>query len=343
MSLPKKLKKNLDIKRVDPQGGPKEWVNQFLEQNKTFLPRSVDHADLDKGFIEFVDKELDLVVGGEKVPVQFMSSQRWAEFARGWKNSDKYKNLKIPFISVVRKPNAQQGTNPADYKIPVRKTFSYVNMPVWDGNKKGVDIYKIPNPVGVDLTFTVRLFSYKMRQLNEFNKKVLQTFASAQAYVNIKGHYFPIMLESIGDDSTMDSIDAKRYYVQTYEMKLMGYIVDEEEFEITPAITRAFVAIESSDKSIRPISKVISDDRNVKYIIQFLEGSTTESDITIWDTVTLNTINTTNVLSYEIYLNNVLTTLPINVSEGDKLTVAIIKVDTNSFSEIEIVGEKTSC
>ncbi|GAG77298.1 unnamed protein product [marine sediment metagenome] len=53
MALPKKRKTDIDIKAVDPQGGPKDWNDQFLEQNKQFLPRSVDFADLDGGFVEY--------------------------------------------------------------------------------------------------------------------------------------------------------------------------------------------------------------------------------------------------------------------------------------------------
>jgi hypothetical protein len=82
MALPKKRKKDINIKRVDPQGGPKHWVDQFKKQNKTFLPRSVDHADLDKGFIEFVGEQMPLTVSGDKVPIHFMSTQRWAEFSK---------------------------------------------------------------------------------------------------------------------------------------------------------------------------------------------------------------------------------------------------------------------
>lgn len=342
MSLPKKIKKDLDVKRVDPQGGPKEWVNQFLDQNKTFLPRSVDHADLDKGFVDFVNTDLELVVSGEKVPVEFMSSQRWAEFAKGWKGTDKYKNIKIPFISIVRKPNAQTGTNPADFKIPIRKTFPYMSIPVWDGNKKGMDIYKIPNPVGVDLTFTVRLFTYKMRQLNKFNQKILQNFASAQSYVNIKGHYFPILLEDIGDESTMDSIDAKRYYVQTYEMKLQGYLVDEDEFEIVPALERAIVAIEVDERKPRVITRFINNDtekdKTVKCVIQFLPGSPTQVRIKTDTTTTFSTVDLDNITTYEIRVNGDVTTLPFTVTEEDTIVINVVKTDPSVTSEITLRG-----
>jgi hypothetical protein len=342
MALPKKLKKDLNVKIVDPQGGPQNWVDQFKEQNKGYLPRSVDHADLDKGFIEFIENDIPLVTGGKKVPVQFMSTQRWAEFAKGWKNSDKYGNLKIPFISIVRKPDAQTGTNPADFKIPIRKTFEYMRVPTWDGNKKGMDIYKIPNPVGVDLTFTVRFFTYKMRQLNQFNKLILQTFASAQAYVNIKGHYFPIMLENIGDESTVENIDAKRYYVQTYEMKLQGYLVDENEFEVTPALERAIVSVEIDEKKPKAISRFIKDDTSndkvIKCIIQFLPGSPTSIRFNAESNTTFSTIETENITDYTIRVNGNIVTLPFAVLTDDLIVIDVVKTNSSELSELTLRG-----
>ena len=213
MALPKKIKKDIDIKVVNPESGPQRWVDQFLEQNKQFLPRSVDFADLDAGLVGFVNDDLGFELKGEKVPVHFLTLQRWNEFTKLWPNTDKYKNIKIPFVSVVRRPNPETGTNPADFKIPVRKNFPYMQIPIWNGSRNGADIYGIPNPVGVDLTYTVRFFSFRMRELNKLHQKVLQTFASAQAYVNIKGHYFPILLESIGDESQVDDLEGKRFYV----------------------------------------------------------------------------------------------------------------------------------
>lgn len=340
MALPRK--KNLNIKRRELDAGPSEYREQFLDKNRSFLPRGVDHADLDAGFVDFVDSDLELSIDGDKVPVLFLTLQRWREFMKTWKNSDKYKNIKIPFISVVRKPDAQPGTNPADFKIPVRKTFEYARIPVWDGNKKGMDIHKIPNPVGVDLTYTVRLFTYKMRQLNKLNQKVLQTFASAQAYVNIKGHYFPIMLENIGDESTVDNLDGKRYYVQTYEMKLQGYLVDEDEFEVVPAIERTFVSLELDTKKPKAITKFVKDDTlndlNVNCIVQFQSRSTTEVIFNTESRSIFNSIDTSNVSAYTIRVNGTIVSTPISVEPGDLITVTIIRTDSLLASEVTLKG-----
>ena len=306
MALPKKIKKNLEVKRNYPNYGPKKYQEDFLDENRSFLPRSVDHVDLDSGFVDFIENDLQLVVSGNKVPVQFLTLQRWAEFSKSWMNSDKYKNIEIPFITIVRKPDPQPGTNPSDFKIPVRKTFPYAKIPVWDGNKNGMDIYKIPNPVGVDMTYNVKLFSYKMRQLNKFNQKILQAFASAQAYVNIKGHYFPIMLESIGDESTIDNLEGRRYYVQNYEMKLMGYLVDEDEFEVVPALERSFVSVEVDGKKPKVSTNFVNDDLddlNTKCFIQFIAKSPTEVKFTSDSKVNFNSVDTKNVSAYTIRVN----------------------------------------
>lgn len=342
MALPKKRKTDIQIKSVDPQGGPAHWVDQFIEKNKQFLPRSVDLTDLDAGFVDFVNNDLEIVVEGERIPVHFLTLQRWNEFAKTWQNTDKYKNLKIPFVSVVRRPNPETGTNPADFKIPVRKSFPYMTIPVWNGNRKGADIYSIPNPVGVDMIYTVRFFTYKMRELNKLHQKILQTFASAQAYVNIKGHYFPILLESIGDESQIDNLDGKRFYVQTYEMRLQGYIVDSEEFDVKPAVNRAFLSIEVDQKKPRPVARFIKDDTNndqtISCVIQFLPASQTQISFGIENAIEFSTIQLKNVTVYTITKNGSPVTFPFSVAETDVIYLSIVKEDSTKISEIILRG-----
>jgi hypothetical protein len=342
MALPKKIKKDIDIKRVDPAGGPQKWVDQFIDQNKQFLPRSVDFADLDAGFVDFVNNDLEIVIGGEKIPTHFLTLQRWNEFAKTWQTTDKYKNIKIPFISIVRRPNPDTGTNPADFKIPVRKNFPYMQIPVWDGNRKGADIYGIPNPVGVDMIYTVRFFSFRMRELNKLHQKVLQTFASAQAYVNIKGHYFPILLESIGDESQIDNLDGKRYYVQSYEMKLQGYLVDEEEFDVKPAISRTFITTELTSTRRKPVARFIKDDtqndKTLKCVIQFLPSSPTQVTFSTDNNVRFTAIDTDNITTYTLYKNGSPVSFPFEARPDDTIFISIVKENSTEIAEITLNG-----
>ena len=215
----------------------------LITDDGTYLPKSVLHADMDRGMLDFVEEQLKTVSNGKKINVidRILTLQRWAELAQTWAFSTKDKNVELPFIVVVRNPEVQYGTNPAlQYTIPDRKQFHYAKVPTWDGNRKGYDIYTIPQPVPVDIIYDVKIICNRMRELNNFNRVVLQKFTSRQAYTFVKGHYIPIVMNSIGDESKIDT-EERRYYQQNYQFQLQGFLLDEEEFEVKPAISRELV------------------------------------------------------------------------------------------------------
>lgn len=219
----------------------------------TFLPKGVLIEDMDGALVEYLEdkKGLSISIEGEKVPVVFLTIQRWTEFTKTWQFTDKYKTMTMPFITIVRKPDVQQGQNQAGlWNIPENHTYTYMKVPTFDGIRRGVDLYKIPQPTSVDLTYEVRIFTGKMKDLNKFNEKIQKKFQSRQCYLNVNGHPMPLHLESIGDESNIEDFENKRFYVQMFEMKLLGYILDEEDFEVIPTINRAIIATESIDDNI---------------------------------------------------------------------------------------------
>jgi hypothetical protein len=253
MALPGSYKKKINISRermnieypFSMESGAAENMKDMIIDKDNYLPKGVLHIDLDAGFKEFVTENMGLTLNGEKVPVFMMGIQKWNEFSKTWKFSDEYKNVKIPFINVVRQPDTKPGTNPAlIYNIPQGKSFIYAEVPTWDGNRKGVDIYKIPQPIPVDITYNVRIFAYRQQELNKFNTIVLKHFQSRQAYTIVNGHYIPIILEDTSDESQVTDLDNKRFYVQLYTFMLQGFILDPEDFEVTPGISRTFTVVE---------------------------------------------------------------------------------------------------
>ena len=130
------------------------------------------------------DDGLFLEIDGKKVPVIFLTIQRWTEFTQTWQFSDEYKNVELPFITIVRKPDIQQGQNQAGYyNIPGRRTYAYMKVPTWDGARRGIDLYKIPQPTPVDITYEVRFFTNRMKDLNKFNRIIQKAFQSRQCYI----------------------------------------------------------------------------------------------------------------------------------------------------------------
>lgn len=249
MGVPKR-KNDISVYNTKSNIGGEDVLNRRQElldkitKSDSYLPDSILHDDLDLGMLEYVKENFVVISDGEKIPVieKILTIQRWGEFTNNWSFSDEDGNIKLPFISVVRKPDVQPGTNPSLQRtIPDRHTFHYATVPTWNGTQKGADVYKIPQPVAIDITFDVTIVCTKFRDLNRFNKIVLQKFSSRQSYTLVKGHYIPITLQSINDNTPMETMDGRKFYMQTYTFIMMGFLIDEEEFEVKPAISRLFI------------------------------------------------------------------------------------------------------
>jgi hypothetical protein len=229
-------------------GKRRQELLDMITKSDSFLPDSILHDDLDKGMLDYVKKTFMVVSDGVQIPIieKILTIQRWGEFTANWEFSDGDGNVKLPFIAIIRKPDVQFGTNPSIQRtIPERHQFHYATVPTWDGTAMGADIYKIPQPIPCDITYDITIVCNKFRDLNKFNKIVLQHFTSRQAYTKVKGHYIPIVLNSIEDNTPMETMDGRRFYMQTYKFIMLGFLIDSDEFEVKPAISRSFLVNES--------------------------------------------------------------------------------------------------
>lgn len=245
----------------------------FITKSDPYLPDSILHDDLDRGMLDYVEKNFVVVSDGKKIPMipRILTIQRWAELQNTWEYSDDEGNIQLPFISVIRKPDVQPGTNPSVQRtIPDRRRFHYSTVKKQDANGMlGADVYRIPQPIPVDISYDVTIVCHKFRDLNRFNKMVMQNFSSRQDYTTIKGHYVPLVLERIEDNTPMDSIDGRRFYIQNYQFILLGFLIDADEFEVKPAINRSILLTEFVDTK-RVSKKVIS--KNIDIIIGTFYG-----------------------------------------------------------------------
>jgi hypothetical protein len=242
MGYPKK-KNNISVYQGRELVERRQELLDRITDGDSFLPDSVLHDDLDLGMLDFVKKNFDVTSDGEQIPVipKILTIQRWGEFTNTWNFADLDGNPKLPFISVIRRPDVQPGTNPSLQRtIPDRQQFHYATVPTWNGTQMGADIYRIPQPVAIDITYEVTIMCTKFRDLNKFNQIVLQKFSSRQSYTTVKGHYVPIVLERVDDNTPVD-LESRRFYLQTYTFTLLGFLIDNEEFEVKPAVSRLFL------------------------------------------------------------------------------------------------------
>lgn len=336
--LPKKVKKNIDLTPVKTGYDRRVELFEKISDKGTFLPKSVLYEDLDKGFLEFVKNDLQTFIDGKTIPVVniLLTSQNWSQFTQTWDFKDIDKNVKPPFVTTIRTPEIKFGTNPAlKYNIPNRKQYYYAAVPTWSGERHGMDVYSIPQPVPVDIKYTVKIICNRMREINQFNKNVIEKFASRQAYTEVKGHYIPIVMDEISDESVMD-LEKRRYYIQSYSFTLQGFLIDENEFEVKPAVSRVLQIFEVDlSKKFKKVKRYPENKNKVSFNVEIPVGSD-QYEHTFDYTANLQILTPKNIDTVSIYINNLFYGDSVNnqiqINTNDILRIEVGKEDSNEVS-----------
>jgi hypothetical protein len=141
----------------------------------------------------------------------------------------------------------------------------------------------------------------------------------------IKGHYVPTVLNNISNNSEL-TLDKRKYYVQTYDFTTLGFLIDEEEFEVAPAVSRVLTMMET-DTSIKKkkVKKFPENPNTFPKVITFA-GSATTQQLQVDYTGDFTFVNSDNVDSYDVYIN------------GDFYgsDVPVIQINTNDILRIDI-------
>jgi hypothetical protein len=340
MPLPKQVKPTLPLVPKKTLSARREQLLEYINEDGTYLPKSVLHADLDRGMLDFVKQDLQVVTSGKIVPMVdiIITTQNWTQYVETALFTNLDYNPEPPFITVVRQPEVKFGTNPSlQYTIPNRKQFYYASVPTWNGNEQGMDIYTIPQPVPVDINYSVKIICNRMRELNQLNKIVMQKFSSRQAYTFIKGQYVPIVLNNISDESQMN-MDARKYFVQNYDFTMLGYLIDEEEFQVKPAIARVSQIMELDTTVLKSRRNKYPKNPN-DFLSNFLYvvGNDSLNDV-IDFTANMTFANSTNVESYDVYINDDYygsDVQEIQITTNDVLRIDVVKNDDTQEAKIQ--------
>jgi hypothetical protein len=336
MGLPKKIKKHIPLEfGVSPLERRHQLADMIAEKG-TFLPKGLLHADLDKGFLEFVKDNLSISIEGKKISMVdiLITTQNWSQFTETWNFQNLDKNAEPPFITVVRQPEVKFGDPQIKYNIPNRRLYHYAQVPTWDGQRHGMDIYKIPQPVPIQINYTVVIICNRMREINEFNKTIMELFASRQAYQKIKGHYIPIVMGDVSDESVLD-LEKRKYYIQKYPMTLQGFLLDENEFVVQPAIVRTMQVYET-DTSIKKKKPKKNELLPLDLTFNYKIGSNTFTD-KIFFTSDMKVSESENISSYSVYINDDFygnNILDIQINTGDVIKIDVVKDDPTKESNL---------
>jgi hypothetical protein len=240
MAMPKKVKYSIDTNPTKIGNNYLEYgferiaeLMRLTDEKTKYLPRTIMFEDLDFAVSEFVDEgNLKLVIDGKKVPCFYMLNERWGEFERTWKFMDGDNNVPTPYIT-VRRIEKKIGTRLGNRSlIPQLKRFSYYDVPILDEGEVIYLRFKTPEPINVDLTYEISLFTKYAVDANMFDEIIFKEFAAKQSYVFIDGNPMPLVLDSNLEANTIENIDNDKFFVSKYNITIKGFIRNEEDFQI---------------------------------------------------------------------------------------------------------------
>jgi hypothetical protein len=341
MALPKKgpVKPNLPLTYSKTLLPRREQIKDMITKDGTYLPKSLLHADLDRGFLDFVKEKFNISSEGKIIPVVdiLVTTQNWSQFVETWDFQNIDKNIEPPFITIIRNPEVKYGNNPAvTYNIPNNRMYYYMQVPTWNGNVMGSDIYKIPQPIPVDIKYSVAIICNRMREVNKLNQRVMETFASRQAYQVINGHYIPIINDGFTDESVMD-LEKRKYYVQRYDFTMMGFLIDEDQFEVTPAISRTFQVFEVDQRPIKRKPKK-RQPVELETIMFEYDGGILRQEYFFEYTCNLYFDESVNIESYSVFINDQYYGDDVNeiqINTNDLLVIEIIRGDLSETPSLK--------
>lgn len=272
-----------------------------ITHDEPLVPKCITYEDIDRCFTDFVRNEIVVNTEGIEFPTfRLFSNQRFSEYSQTWKHTDENGNLIVNFKTVSREKNPKKGNNQGGLcNIPGERWYTYLQRDVLqDNGDEAVEVYSMRQPYAVDLMFRVNVFTTKFEYLNLFNEKVHNLFKSTQCYIRPNGHYLPMTLDEITDESEHE-LNERKFYSQCFNIRVMGYITRPEDLKIEKFPKRVSIALHEERKNRRRERVKIFEEEgleNVKTDIEILFPVCEDSiEFTMDTDVRIQQIDTENV------------------------------------------------
>ncbi len=324
----------------------KGYQNRILEKAPIF-PKPLEYDDIDKAVFDFVDTVIAIVIDGKMIPTYTLySNQRFSEYSQMWEHSDENGNLYLNFKTINREKNPFFGDNQGKlWNIPGERKYTLLQRQLLDDNgTESYEIYTMKQPYAVDLKYTIGFVTTTIDNLNKFNQKLNNIFKARQYYLRPNGHYVPMVLEEISDETSY-SISDRKFFVQTATVKLMAYIIESDDFEVKKYPKRINQMLEG-DKFKKNEACV-----EIEEIDNPMKNKTLNVNITIepyrskigfiFDTeMVVENIITDNVRNMRVMVNDDLYYIDkkFKLHDNDEIRIQFNAIDLDKETKIQFVG-----
>jgi hypothetical protein len=349
-----KIYKNIVRLRGSSVGNERRTeIARGILKDSTPLPKTLLYTDIDESFKEWVENKLKITFDGKEIPtISLFSNQRFSEYMQSWSNVDDKKNLILNFKAISRENNPKAGTIVGQSRnIPGEHSVVLKTVEAYDKNHRRYFIdYRMKQPMPIDLIYTITLLTNKYELLNEFNIMLNNEFKSINAYIQPNGHFIPMKLNDISDESEYN-IDNRTYYSQNYMITVMAYIMPENSFIVEEIPEIKFIGFEGDEKKrsyaeIEELPCHMRENDNPKWYFQpvniriHLDKCDLAYKFVIDIPFKVENIKLDNVRSLKTYINDNETVLDENIKLkiGDEIKFTKI-IRFKTFEESNIILE----
>lgn len=279
---------NFHIRNTSIGNERRKNMHRSVMEYQPHTPRPVMYEDIDLAVLNWFDKEIKVQIGGKEFPTyKLFSNQKISEYGQAWDKIDENGNLEINFKSVTRENNPNQGSIqnkifniPGHYKIPLAK------IPVVEEDgKEALMIYSMEQPTAADLIYTLSVVTNSYSVLNSINTTMLHEFNAIQRYISPNGYWMPMILDSISDASDY-TLEDRKYYSQSFTVKVTGFIIREEDFIVKKVPITPRINIYGGRKTSSKVESEFLDetDEKIIYVAKTCEEGKLKREVNSADT-----------------------------------------------------------
>lgn len=316
-------------------------------QDAPIFPKPLEYEDIDNAMFNFVDEYIPMVIKGKSTPTfTLYSNQRFSEYSQSWEHTDEDGNLLMNFKTISRENNPKPGANQGGYwNIPGNKRHTLLIRDVLEDNgEEAYEIYSMGQPFAVDLTYRISIITDLFENINAFNQKINDLFKARQCYIRPNGHFLPVTLEDI-NDNTEYTISERKFYNQTVTVKVMAYIISENDFKIEKKPKRIKLFMQGDVRRPKPeinIDEFFNDKighTEIELTIDF-QAFHTKTNFDIDTDFIVERTELYNVRNYRLSVNDTpyYTDKGFTLKNGDNIKIFINHLDPNEMAQLKFIG-----
>lgn len=312
-------------------------------KNVPIVPNAVEYEDIDRAFFHYFEENLvNIDETGKEIPTfTLYSNQRFSEYSQMWEHSDEDGNLFMNFKTINRENNPNFGSLHGNkYNIPGNNRFTVRMKETVD--KNGIECYEVismSQPLQVDLKYRINFVTSKFENLNEFNMKLQSLFQSRQCYLQVNGHYMPMVLDTIGDETNY-SIEDRKFFIQSAGIDVLAYIIPKDDIKTDLYPKKTKIKYRLNQKTSADVNMDFDEFDNFELSVHFPVGV----DKVIFemdDNGILKIDNLINIRTYQVFINDEECDISseIGIQVGDEIKIKIKPENKRVDSYLKLKGE----